>query len=1034
MSSRRLGAALVAAALLLPHGARAADPSRLQSYKLGMDEGLANNSVYCAIQDGAGVMWFGTFGGLSRYDGESFVSYRPSQGPGRSGSLAASVVFALLEDSRGRLWIGTDGGGLARYEPGSDSFTVFRAGPPLEGGLSSDRVLALGEDGSGRLWVGLGDGAVGPFDPETGRYANLAPRDSGGAPVRCIVADEGGSVWAGTEGGGLLRFPPGAAEGECFRTGRGLGSDVVRSLLADNDNRLWIGLGNGGVDLFEAGRISHARPPSGLRAPSEAVRALAKDAEGSIWVGYADSGLGTVDPATLVLRPPRPGAEAMVRAVYTDRGGLMWVGLKEGGIRVYNLRSSLFDRFVTRSDGRPLRDLRGLAQDPRGRILVGSDGGGVVVLEGGGFKPLAGFPTSGVEAKVYALLAEAGGAIWAGTDGGGLLCLEPSGRLVAYRHRDGEPGSLAGNVVWALHEDADGTLWVGTEGGGLDRLDRATGEFVHYRPGGAGPSITGSSVRTIRRDREGRLWVGTWDGGLSRLGPGDGGMTGFAPETGDPSSLGDASVNCIFEDREGGLWVGTGGSGLARLDRETGRFVHYSEAEGLMGATVYGIVQDRAGDLWISTTRGLSRLDRESGIFFNFGIEDGLASKELAQNSLFISRDGKIWAGGMSGLTSFDPALLPRTEPEPRVAITGIEAPGALALPPAFSFGGKGEGSLELGYRNSGLSFHVAVLDYASPGRNRYAMRLEGRQSGWTDLGFHNVGSLAPLAPGSYILRAKGANGNGVWSDSGAALRILVHPPVWRTWWFRFAALAFFLGLVAGAIAMRVRSLHRRNALLVNFSRHVEAAREEERMAAAREVHDEIGQHLAALNIQAYWLRGHPDAPARDREERVGEMLGSIAGAMGAVKSVATKLRPVALDALAFDEAIRWYLRSFEERSGISTSVRIGEDVPKVEGPLATALFRVLQEILTNVLRHSGAHSVSLRFVVEEGSILFEVRDDGRGIEGGRAEAEDSFGIIGMRERCAAFGGTLEVAGAAGGGTRVAARIPLGRGPEAPRC
>lgn len=1029
--------AILAAALAIALPVYAADPARLQSYGLGMDEGLANNSVYCAIQDHAGLMWFGTFGGLSRYDGESFVTYRPGQGSDRSGSLAASVVFALLEDSQGRLWIGTDGGGLALYKSVSDSFEVFRAEPGRDGALTSDRVFALGEDGKGRLWVGLGDGAFGTFDPETLRFENLSPAEAGGSPVRCIIADARGGVWAGTEGGGLFRFDPSSALCESFRHEAGredsLGSNVVRSILEDAAGRIWVGLGNGGVELFDEGRFRRALPREGAKAPVEAVRSLAQDSEGTIWVGYADSGLGTVDTASLTLRPPKPGAEAMVRTIYADRRGLMWVGLKEGGLRTFNLRSALFSRFVSRSDGRPLRDLRGISQDRQGRILVGSDGGGILVIDGEKLSALPGLPSDKEAQKVYAVLAERDGTVWAGTDGGGLIAVDSSGRARSYRHSDRDPDSLASDVVWTLYADLDGTLWVGTEGGGLDRLDRRTEKFAHYRPNPHTPSIRGSSVRAICRDSAGRLWVGTWDGGLSRLEPNSSIFIGYGPESGDPSSIGDASINCIFEDAEGAIWVGTGGSGLAKLDPAMGRFTHFSEAEGLMGATVYGIVEDHSGDLWISTSRGLSRFDREAGTFFYFGVEDGLASKELAQNSLFRARDGMIWAGGMNGLTRFDPLRLPRFAPQPAVAITGIEISGAGEGAPKIADDVDGRGELELGYRNSGLSFRIAVLDYASLGRNRYAMKLEGRQQGWTYLGTHNAGTIAPLPPGTYVLRARGANGNGVWNEEGAELTIRVRSPFWGTWWFRIAASIAFLALIAGAITMRLRGLNRRNALLVNFSQHIEAAREEERIAAAREVHDEIGQHLAALNIQAYWLRGHPDAPIPMRDERFDEMLGSISDAMGAVKSVATKLRPIALDALSFDEALRWYLRSFEQRSGVKTSTEIGKGIPQVEGLLATALFRVLQEMLTNVLRHSGALNVRLRYVIEDGYLLLEVHDDGKGIEEGRAEAEDSFGIIGMRERCAAFGGTLEVSGASGHGTTFAARVPLDQSSTAGR-
>jgi signal transduction histidine kinase/ligand-binding sensor domain-containing protein len=1023
----------LASALVLP--VRAADPSRLQSYGLGMEDGLANNSVYCAIQDHAGLMWFGTFGGLSRYDGESFVTYRPRQGSEGAGSLPASVVFSLLEDSRGRLWVGTDGGGLAHYKPDTDSFEVFRALPGKEGGLPSDRVLTLAEDRRGSIWAGLGDGTLGIFDPSTQAFKVVKPASAESHPIRCLLVDRSGAVWAGTEGGGLLRLEDASGQAKIFlhdpRNGQSIASNVVRSLLEDSEGRIWAGLSDGGVDLFDGGRFLHAKAKEGAApgeaTPKEAVRALGQDAEGSIWVGYADSGLGYLVPSKLELHPPKPGSEAMVRSIYPDRRGLMWVGLKEGGLRTYNLGSALFDRYSTRSDGKPLRDLRGICELGAGRMLVGSDGGGIVVLDQaeGKARPFAGLPGDQASQKVYAILRGKDGNLWVGTDGGGLVAIDAAGRARVYRHDEGDPGSIASDVVWALYDDPSDGLWVGTEGGGLDRFDSGSGRFIHHRPDPSKPSMLGSSVRAIFRDSKGRLWVGTWDGGLSRMDPGAAEFKGYGRNSADQASLGDASVNCIFEDRKGCIWVGTGGSGLARLDPSTGAFRHFTERDGLMGATVYGVVEDKLGDLWISTSMGLSRLDGKKGGFFNFGTEDGLASKGLAQNSLLIAKDGGVWAGGADGLTHFYPDLLPRAVQEPPLAILGIETLGKTGRTPILASAALENGEIRLGYRNSGISFHIAVLDYGSTGRNRYAMRLEGRQEGWIDLGLHSDGTIAPLNPGRYTLRVKGSNGNGIWNEEGASLSILVASPFWQSWWFRLIFTVFCIALVAGAIAIRVRSLRRRNALLVNFSRHIEAAREEERIAAAREVHDEIGQHLAAINLQAYWLQGHPATEPEERQERIGEMLSSISDAMGSVKAVATALRPVALDALAFDEALRWYLRSFERRSGIKAAIELGKDVPQVEGPLATALFRILQEMLTNVLRHSGARNIVLKYGLSEGSLVLEIRDDGKGIDEERAKAEDSFGIIGMRERCAAFGGSLKVQGAVGAGTTISACIPF---------
>ncbi|MBL8967098.1 MAG: hypothetical protein JNG85_08815 [Spirochaetaceae bacterium] len=1031
-AAARLLVATILLAAALP--ARAADPAVLHSYALGIDAGLASDSVYCVLQDREGFMWFGTFGGLSRYDGETFTNYRPKA---TEGALAASVVFALAEDGEGRLWVGTDGGGLARYDRERDSFHLFRAGPAEAGGLSSDRVLALCADRLGRIWAGTGDGLLNIVDPGTSRVTRLAlparpgaaaSGSSSGPPVRCLVADPEGGVWAGTEGRGLIRVGEDGSV-EAFTHDppdpRSLGSDTIRSLLRDSRGRLWIGLGDGGVDLLDGAGFRHARNPE---SPRQAVRALAEDPEGALWVGYEDEGIGLLDPETLALRPPPAGADAMVRALYRDRRGLMWAGFKAAGIRTFNVRSAAFTLYGAAGEGRPLRLLRGMAELPDGRLLVGTDGEGLFRLDpaSGDAEPFAGLPADRASRKVYAVAAGAAGVVWIGTDGGGLVARRPDGTSRVYRHAGADPDSLARDVVWALLEDPDGRLWVGTEGGGLDRLDPATGRFEHFRHDPSDPSsIRGSSVRSIYRDSKGRLWIGTWDGGLSRLDPGAAGFANYGPRPGDEESLADASVNCVFEDSRGEVWIGTGGSGLARLDVETGRFRHYHEDEGLLGSTVYGITEDRAGRLWVATAAGLSAFDPATGNFFSFGAEDGLATAGVSQNAFLRSSRGDIWLGGPDGLARFDPASTATESPPPEIAITGLETPENGRMPRRIA----GKDRIVLPYDNAGLGFRIAVLDFVAPRRNRYALLLEGQQKEWSQLGYANAGTLAHLPPGSYVLRVRGANGNGVWSDGSKALSILVEPPFWGRPWFGFLMAGLGAAAVALLVAGRLRNLHERNAFLLRFARHVEEVREQERTNAAREVHDDIGQQLTVLNLQAYWLKNHLDAEEEIRAERLAEVQSSISEAMTAVKAMATRLRPIALDALAFGDTITWFARDFERRTGIACAARIETGIPPLSDAEATALFRVLQEALANVARHSEARSAAITLRVEGGFVVLELADDGVGADPAKAKAADAFGIMGMRERCEAFGGSLGIVTKPGKGMRVIAAMPARQDP-----
>lgn len=1024
----------------------AVNPAALTGYRLVVTDGLANNSVYCIEQDRQGFIWLGTFGGLSRYDGESFVTFRPSPDP--ASSIAASVVFDLIEDSRGFLWIATDGGGLSRFDPESGEFLTWRANAvPDSQGIASDRVLALAEDRTGAIWIGTDRGTLDLIDASGGmRRIGPGMTGLGTSPVRAIAADPAGGIWVGTEGGGIVFLgedgsvirrirSAGQVSGQASSRASGgvpesLGSDVVRSLLVDSGNRLWIGLGNGGVDMLDtsSGRIIHAvLPESG---PREAVRSIEEDSDGGIWVGFADSGIGYLDPVSGAFSPPslRHGG---VRAIMRDRSGLMWVGYKEGGVEVLNPRSALVKRYRQLRDGRFLRQLRGLANAPDGTLLLASDGLGVLDLdpESGLIKPHPGYPRDRQSAKAYALLAEKPDRIWIGTDGGGLIRMDGTSAK-AYRHDVSDPASIASDVVWAIHRDPDGTIWIGTEGGGLDRYDAAGDSFVHYPSGGGADAIRGASVRTIFRDSRNRLWVGTWDGGVSVMDPVTGHFSHFFPADGQgaPSSgLLDSSINCMTEDTTGTIWIGTGGSGIARFDENRRTFVHFGEREGLAGSTVYGLVCDTDGDLWISTATGLTRRDRATAGFFTYGTSDGLVAAGLTQNSFLKDRSGNLWFGGQEGLSAFDPKTVRFDDPPPQVAISTIMIPDGSSAryaghPPIL-----GARPLDLPYLNAGIQFSLAVLDYRSPTRHRYRILLEGSDPEWTDLAKGNTGYLARLGPGRHVLKARGANGYGVWSRSGAALEVHVRPPFWGTWLFRGIVLALVAFSVFVVVRVRTDSLRKRNDLLMKLSHHVEAAREEERISAARDVHDEIGQHLAAINLQAWWLDSHPRAPIAQRKERIEEMKGSVSGAMAAVKHIATSLRPIALDALTFPEALRWYLQTFERRSGIAASLSLAGTLPAISDEVATALFRISQELLTNVIRHAGAGSVTVSLTTspEEDRIIFVVRDDGKGIDHKMIEADDSFGLIGIRERCAAYGGLFSISGAPDRGTIAQVVFPL---------
>jgi len=221
-------------------------------------------------------------------------------------------------------------------------------------------------------------------------------------------------------------------------------------------------------------------------------------------------------------------------------------------------------------------------------------------------------------------------------------------------------------------------------------------------------------------------------------------------------------------------------------------------------------------------------------------------------------------------------------------------------------------------------------------------------------------------------------------------------------------------------------ALKRSEHELRELSARVLEAREEEKTHIARELHDELGQLLTALKMDLAGLR---DAPPDKRDERMQEMGRLLDQTVTATRRISADLRPLMLDDLGLADAAQWLVEDFAKHSGITCYIEMsGRDA--LEGlfqPVSTAVYRTIQESLTNIGRHSGAKSAWVAFAAQNGWIDIAVEDDGRGIVPEDLDKARSLGLKGMRERIAYLGGSLEIARAARGGTRLHARLPMRR-------
>ena len=226
---------------------------------------------------------------------------------------------------------------------------------------------------------------------------------------------------------------------------------------------------------------------------------------------------------------------------------------------------------------------------------------------------------------------------------------------------------------------------------------------------------------------------------------------------------------------------------------------------------------------------------------------------------------------------------------------------------------------------------------------------------------------------------------------------------------------------------MEVSERKRTEAQLRNLAARLEAIREEERTRIAREIHDEVGQALTALKMDLAWLGKKVPPRGTPVREKLRGMEGVIDATMDALHRILAELRPGVLDDLGLPAAIRWLAEEFKRRTEIACRVQMTGGEPHLEGGQATAVFRILQEALTNVARHAQARRVEIRLHVLPTAFELVVTDDGRGITATELAASGTLGILGMRERALTWHGRVTVRGEPGRGTTVRVFMPMDR-------
>jgi len=870
---------------------------------ISRNEGLPQVSVNAIIQDRQGFMWFGTQGGLARFDGYEFRIFTHKTDD--QNSLADNSVWAIVRGDNDILWIGTNGG-LSRFNRQTQTFTNFRSIPKNNTGLSDNSIRSLLLDSKGTLWIGTRNGGLNSCQPDINKppvfkkyiYDKKNPKSISCNYIKALHEDEKKRLWVATYGGGLncidlnnikkgfkhFKYNP--------KKNNTISSDNVLSIYETKDKNLFVGTDKG-LNRLRKNQSSFKRitdkSKNRTKIENNPVSAIIEDLNGNLWIGTGGNGLRMMDRkhhfksfhSESGMKYSLSGND--IRSLYFDIQGLLWIGTYDCGLNKMDGITGSFS--LLRHHNKDNKSLSkniviSVIEDTRGALWVGTWGGGVNRLKDHrsvdlklknkpGDKKTIGGNT------VWAIHEDRRGDIWFGTWGGGLSRLTHKQRLkknpslIRYRHSPYNPKSISSNSVLSIFEDSRGILWTGTWGGGLNRLDpenirNGKIRFTKYinNPEDS-KSISDNFIKTIIEDRHGNIWIGTWGGGINILDSesiknNKDKFKRYQKSWTEPNALSHNDILSIYEDQNGIIWIGTYGGGLNRFDPETGQFKNYTRKNGLSNNEVYGILQDKKGFLWLSTNSGLNRFAPDTADFIQYGYRDSLQSDEFNQGAYLKGENGNLYFGGIKGLTYFNPSEIKENSFIPPVLLTEfrimhepvpVSKNGILKKPVYMTK------SITLNHQHSNFGMTFSALNYRQPERNRFAYMLEGVDKDWIMTDYrHRRSHYTNIDPGTYIFRVKASNDDGKWNEHGASLKVTILPPWWDLWWVKTLALILAGCFLYFLIFIRVRFLRKHEIYLEGQvkERTAEIQRQKEEISIKNK---SLSEKNALLKIQAKNLK-----------------------------------------------------------------------------------------------------------------------------------------------------------------------------------
>ncbi len=792
-----------------------AQPDDIRFRQISPPGGYSFQAIHSFNQDKYGYMWMGGFDGVIRYNSKEITRF--THNAEDADGLPSNTITSIAIDNNNNIWVSTDKG-LCFFNHSTQQFNRVKY-TYENGSIANNKLFSIQLDGNGKLWI-ADEEFLGYLDRENNKMVRIT-NGLTSAP-RLLFNDETNRLWLGTLNGAVFLVHP--DKGNVEQKIEGLGS-LVRTICT-SFNKIWVGYQEHGARLYDLeGNLkthySYTENPE-FDIKSTSIRKIWRDTRGQVWIGSYHGLFKFVgNQLTHFVHDKYEGLpHNSIFDIYEDRQGGLWIGTWSGGVAYLHHSDNKFTNYRHSKEPGAISDnmISSFAQTPDGELYVGTELFGLNKFHPrtGSFTPIEVRETKGV-LDIKALEVDDKGGLWIASAFNGVY-YRPKGnnKFIHFAAGQEDGNHVSAREVYSLCK-SDSGMWIGTNLGGLNFYNFNTKRITFKSNKTPFSALTKQILRTMSIDNKNNLWITTLNG-VYKFNLPSGISTHYNTTAEEKHKTSSQSFYFAKQLSDGKVWIGTGGNGINIYDNSTD-VLSFFDANGLLAdKDVYGIIEGRNNNVWITTNDGLILHNSKDNTSRRFVITDGIQGNLFNPNAIYKDRDDNLYFGGTNGFSLLEPKNINMNKRAPNILVNSIKANNRAIVP--IQTGVNKFERIVLRPDETNLNFHFSADNFLLPEKNEYSYRLSNYIDEWVQAGNNGTATFMNIPAGEYVFEVKACNNDGIWNDNSAIIPVTI-----QQYWYKSNFAILFYSFAALLVAWLIIRFFRersklKKALLIEKIEH----------------------------------------------------------------------------------------------------------------------------------------------------------------------------------------------------------------------